>query len=141
MMDCVDYAEVVEDVRSETLARVDAVVAFGVDRRQLVLDPGLGFAKTAAHNWSLLANLERFSDIGLPVLVGASRKSFLGTLLADHSGPRPLNGREDATTALTMFAALHGVWGVRVHSVRPSVDAVRVAAALRGVGSQVHERG
>jgi dihydropteroate synthase len=126
------YDDVVGDVRAELLARVDDAVAAGVDTAQLVLDPGLGFAKTAEHNWALLAHLESFTAIGIPILLGASRKSFLGSLLAEPSGdPRPTAGREDATTALTFFAAMNGAWGVRVHEVRPSVDAALAAAAIR----------
>jgi dihydropteroate synthase len=126
------YDDVVADVRSELLVRVEAATAAGVDPEQLVLDPGLGFAKRAEHNWPLLAHFDAFTDLGLPVLLAASRKSFLGSLLADADGSvRPSAGREDATTALTMFAALHGAWGVRVHQVRPSVDAALTAAALR----------
>jgi dihydropteroate synthase len=126
------YDDVVADVRSELLARVEAATAAGVDSEQLVLDPGLGFAKRAEHNWPLLAHFDAFTGLGLPVLLAASRKSFLGSLLADADGTvRPSAGREDATTALTMFAALHGAWGVRVHQVRPSVDAALTAAALR----------
>jgi dihydropteroate synthase len=126
------YDDVVADVRRELCARVDAAVAAGVDPSRLVLDPGLGFAKTAEHNWALLAALDSLVGIGLPVLVAASRKSFLGRLLADGAGtPRPVDEREDATVALTTYAALHGAWGVRVHRVRPSVDAARVVTALR----------
>jgi len=126
------YQDVVADVRSELLARIDHALACGVDDSQLVLDPGLGFAKNARHNWALLAHLESFTGLGFPVLLGASRKSFLGSLLADRSGvPRATDGRENATTALTMFAALKGAWGVRVHEVRSSVDAALVAAAIR----------
>ena len=128
------YDDVVGEVRSELLARVDAALDCGVDPASLVLDPGLGFAKTAEHNWALLAALESFVALGLPVLVGASRKSFLGSLLADADGqPRGVDERESATVALTAYAVLRGVWGVRVHEVRPSVDAARtVAAALAG---------
>jgi dihydropteroate synthase len=130
MADLAAYGDVVGEVRSELLARVDDAVAAGVDTGQL--DPGLGFAKTAQHNWALLAHLEAFTDIGIPLLLGASRKSFLGSLLADPSGvARSTAGREDATTALTMFAAMNGAWGVRVHEVRASVDAAFVAAAIR----------
>ena len=126
------YDDVVKDVRTELLARVDAAVAAGVDADQLVIDPGLGFAKTGAHNWAILAALDSFVEIGLPVLVGASRKSFLGTLLADDAGtPRSVDDREDATTAITAHCAARGVWGVRVHEVRPSVDAARAVAAIR----------
>lgn len=126
------YRDVVADVRAELLSRVDAALAAGVSADQLIIDPGLGFAKRAEHNWALLAQFEAFTGLGLPVLLAASRKSFLGSLLADDTGrPRPSAGREDATTALTMFAALNGAWGVRVHQVRPSVDAALTAAALR----------
>jgi dihydropteroate synthase len=125
------YDDVVDDVRAELLARVDAAVAAGVEPSRLVLDPGLGFAKTAAHNWALLARLDELVALGLPVLVGASRKSFLGSLLAAPDGqPRPVGQREDATVAVTTYAALHGAWGVRVHDVGRSADAAQVAAAI-----------
>ncbi|MEO6885569.1 MAG: dihydropteroate synthase [Jatrophihabitantaceae bacterium] len=131
MQELAVYGDVVTEVRSELCARVDAAVAVGVDPSALVLDPGLGFAKTAAHNWALLARLDSLVEIGLPVLVASSRKSFLGALLAGPDGAsRPVADREDATTALTTYAALHGVWGVRVHAVRPSVDAALAVAAL-----------
>lgn len=126
------YDDVVEDVRRELLARVDAAVAAGIDPDQLVIDPGLGFAKTAAHDWPLLRHLPTFVGLGLPVLIGASRKSFLGRLLAAPDGtPRPVGEREDATVAITTYAARSGVWGVRVHDVRPNVDAALVVAALQ----------
>ncbi len=126
------YDDVVADVRRELLERVDAAVAAGVDPDRLALDPGLGFAKTAAHNWALLAELEQLVSLGLPILVGASRKSFLGTLLADaQDRPRPVDEREAATVALTAHAALSGAWGVRVHDVGPNVDAARTIGALR----------
>jgi dihydropteroate synthase len=127
------YDDVVRDVRCELRSRVDAAVEAGVDAGNLILDPGLGFAKRAEHNWDLLAHFDSLTTLGLPVLVGASRKSFLGSLLAGPDGAaRPSAGREDATTALTMFAALNGAWGVRVHQVRASVDAALAAAAIRG---------
>jgi dihydropteroate synthase len=130
------YDDVVREVRDELSARVDAAVAAGVPAARLVVDPGLGFAKTAAHNWALLARLEELRALGLPLLVAASRKSFLGSLLADADGkPRPVDDREDATTALTAYCALQGVWGVRVHDVRPSVDA---ALAIRAVQKGQH---
>jgi dihydropteroate synthase len=132
MQELARYADVVKDVRGELLARVDAAVAAGIDESCLVIDPGLGFAKTHAHNWALLGALDTFVETGLPVLVAASRKSFLGSLLAGPDGePRPVGQREDATTALTAYCALHGVWGVRVHEVRPSVDAALAMAAVR----------
>jgi len=126
------YDDVVADVRGELLARVEAAVAAGVDPGQLVLDPGLGFAKTAAHDWALVHSLDRFAELGFPLLIGASRKSFLGRLLAGPDGtPRPVDEREDATTAITAYAALHGIWGVRVHDVGDSVDAALTVAAIQ----------
>lgn len=128
------YDDVVSEVCLELQARVDAAVAAGVAADRLIVDPGLGFAKTAAHNWALLAHLDSFVALGLPVLVGASRKSFLGSLLAGADGtPRAVSDREDATTALTAYAALRGAWGVRVHEVRPSVDAALTVAAIKDV--------
>jgi dihydropteroate synthase len=134
MQQLAKYDDVVADVQRELSARVDDAVAAGVDPSALVLDPGLGFAKTYAHNWALLAALDSFGAFGLPVLVASSRKSFLGALLAAPDGtPRPVDQREDATTALTAYSAMHGVWGVRVHDVRPSVDAALAVAAIRSV--------
>jgi dihydropteroate synthase len=125
------YDDVVADVCVELSARVDAAVNAGVDTGQLVLDPGLGFAKTAEHNWSLLAQLDAVLALGLPVLVGASRKSFLGALLADADGtPRPVDQREAATLATSVLAAEAGVWGIRVHDVRSTVDALAVQEAI-----------
>jgi dihydropteroate synthase len=124
------YGDVVTEVRSELRARVDAAVAAGVEPARLVLDPGLGFAKTAEHNWALLRRLDALVELGFPVLVGASRKRFLGSLLADEQGGlRPTAGRDVATAAVSTLAAHLGAWGVRVHDVVGSLDAVRVAAA------------
>jgi dihydropteroate synthase len=131
MQELARYDDVVADVRAELSARVDAAIAAGIDGSRLVIDPGLGFAKTGAHNWALLGALDALVGIGPPVLVGASRKSFLGRLLAGPDGsPRPVDDREDATTALSAYCAARGVWGVRVHEVRPSVDAARAIAAI-----------
>ncbi|MGH3763330.1 dihydropteroate synthase [Actinophytocola sp.] len=125
------YDDVVTDVRDELSARVDAAVAAGVDPAALVLDPGLGFAKRGEHNWALLRRLDVLREMGFPVLVGASRKRFLGTLLAAKDGtPRPPGGREDATAAITTLVAAAGAWGVRVHDVTRSLDAVAVAVAM-----------
>lgn len=130
------YEDVVAEVFSELGQRVQRALDAGVGADQLVLDPGLGFAKTAAHNWALLAALPRLVSLGYPVLVGASRKSFLGSLLADPAGnPRELTGREPATTAVSALAAAGGAWAVRVHEVGPSADAVRVAAAVHPPGA------
>ncbi len=133
------YRDVVQDVRAELLDRVDAAVSAGVAESSIVLDPGLGFAKTAAHNWALLHALPEITGVagpgwGFPVLVGASRKRFLGALLADSAGLRPPDGREAATTAISALAAAAGAWGVRVHEASASLDAVRVAATMAGHG-------
>ena len=130
------YEDVVAEVRAELRARVDAALAAGVAEECVVIDPGLGFAKHAPHDWALLHELKSFVDMGFPVLVGASRKRFLGRLLAEENGePRPPSGREDATAAVSALAAAAGAWGVRVHSVGASLDAVAVAAAWqRGHG-------
>jgi dihydropteroate synthase len=127
------YGDVVTDVRDELAARVDSAVAAGVEPGRLVLDPGLGFAKTAEHNWALLRRLDVVRGLGFPVLVGASRKRFLGSLLADEQGvQRPTSGRDVATAAVSALAARCGAWGVRVHDVIGSLDAVRVADAWHG---------
>lgn len=123
------YGDVVADVCGELLAAVDAAVAAGVDPSRLILDPGLGFAKTAEHNWSLLGALPRLTALGFPVLIGASRKRFLGSLLADESGDRPARGRDLATAVVSALAARGGAWGVRVHDVRGTLDAIAVATA------------
>lgn len=120
----------VPEVRQELSARVDAALAAGVSTDQLVLDPGLGFAKQAGHNWEILARLDELLTLGLPVLVGASRKSFLGSLLGDTGGVRPVREREAATLATTVLAVQAGAWGVRVHDVRASVDAIAVLRAV-----------
>ncbi|MBW0092926.1 dihydropteroate synthase [Pseudonocardia sp. KRD-184] len=130
MSELASYEDVIGEVRAELVARADAAVLAGVDPGLLVLDPGLGFAKTAAHNWALLRRLDVLVALGFPVLVGASRKRFLGELLADADGaPRPTPGRDGATAAITALAAHAGAWGVRVHDVDASMDAVAVASA------------
>lgn len=124
------YDDVVAEVVAELSDRLEAARAAGLSTAQVVIDPGIGFAKTAAHNWQLLAGLDRLHVIGRPVLLGTSRKAFLGRLLAGPDGTqRPTDDREAATAATSALAASAGVWGVRVHDVRASVDAVRVAAA------------
>jgi dihydropteroate synthase len=129
------YDDVVTDVVTELSARLDDLVAAGVDPRQVLLDPGLGFAKRAHHNWSLLAHLDRLLALGRPVVVGASRKRFLGAVVAGPDGsPAPVDARDEATTATTALAAVAGAWCVRVHEVAGSVDAVRVAVAWRTAG-------
>ncbi|HEY7146164.1 MAG TPA: dihydropteroate synthase [Streptosporangiaceae bacterium] len=137
MQDRAVYADVVAEVRAELRQRVDAMTAAGVDPGLIVLDPGLGFAKLPGHNWTLLASLDQVGRVGgagspFPVLAGASRKSFLGRLLAAGDGtPRPFTGCDDATVAISALAAMSGAWCVRVHSVPGNADAVRVAARWR----------
>src|SRR5580692_6517361 len=127
------YADVVAEVQAELGSRVQALVAAGVDPAQLVLDPGLGFAKLPEHNWKLLASLDRIARLPgypqpFPVLVAASRKGFLGKLLAGPDGqPRSFSRSDDATIAVTALAAAAGAWCVRVHAVPGNADAVRVA--------------
>jgi dihydropteroate synthase len=132
MAELTTYGDVVAEVLRELDARVAAALAAGIARDRLVIDPGLGFAKEADHNWALLQALPQLAELGLPVLLGASRKRFLGSLLADPLGAhRDAAERDDATDAITAIAASMGIWGVRVHDVRGSSDAVRVAAAWR----------
>ena len=148
------YGDVVGEVRDELRRRVDAVVAEGVDPSMIILDPGLGFSKLTEQNWQLLAALPQLAHLGaaeragpFPVLIGASRKRFLGHLLAAADGtPRPFAGSDDATVATTALVAAAGAWCVRVHRVPANADAVRVAAAWRaaepepGPGSRPRKR-
>ena len=125
------YADVVAEVIAELRTQLDEADRAGVATDKLIIDPGFGFAKTGEHNWQLLERLEEFDVLGRAMLVGVSRKAFLGRLLADPDGtPRPAKQRDDATTALTTVLALRGAWGVRVHSVRASRDAIAVAQRL-----------
>ncbi len=127
MQQLATYRDVVAEVRAELAQRVDEALAAGVAAERVIVDPGLGFAKSAEHNWQLSAHLDEIVSLGYPVLFGASRKSYLGRLLAGADGrPRPVDQREAATLATTVLAVEAGVWGVRVHDVRGSVDAIRV---------------
>ncbi len=126
------YTDVVAEVCTELRQRAHAALDAGVDGDRIILDPGLGFAKTAEHNWTLSAHLDAVLALGYPVLFGASRKSYLGALLADDTGvPRPVANRTAATVATTVLAVEAGVWGVRVHDVEANVDAIRVWRATR----------
>ncbi|MDQ6896322.1 MAG: dihydropteroate synthase [Actinomycetota bacterium] len=121
------YGDVVADVAHELTARRAAILSAGVTAERLVLDPGLGFAKYAPHNWALLAHLDALTAIGQPVLVGASRKTFLGRIGAPPgTDPRPPADRDAATAATSVLCALAGVWGVRVHDVAGTRDALAV---------------
>ncbi|GAA2353057.1 dihydropteroate synthase [Catellatospora methionotrophica] len=122
------YRDVVAEVRDELSRRVDEALRAGVAADRLIVDPGLGFAKSPEHNWALTRHLDRIIDLGLPVLFGASRKSYLGLLLDG----RPAPDRDAATTATSVLAAAAGAWGVRVHDVRSTADAL---AVWRATGS------
>jgi dihydropteroate synthase len=125
------YRDVVADVCQALSERVGDLCDRGVGQGQLILDPGLGFAKLAEHNWSLLAHLDALKSLGFPVLVGTSRKAFLGTLgVSEGEAPRPPAERDAATAATTVIAALAGVWAVRVHDVVSSIDALHVVSAV-----------
>ncbi len=118
------YANVVTDVCSELHQQVDKALAAGVARNNIVLDPGIGFGKTFEHNWELLHQLDALQALGFPVLVGVSRKRFLGALLAEEDGsPRPERDRDTASAVIAAQVLRKGAWGVRVHQVRETLDA------------------
>lgn len=120
------YGDVVTEVLAELLEQRDAALEAGIPAERIILDPGLGFAKAWDHNWTLLRHLDRFAADGHRVLVGASRKAFLGELL----GGREPRGRDAATAAVSFWCALHRVWAVRTHDVAAQADAVAVARRL-----------
>ena len=120
------YTDVVQEVRNELSERVASLVDQGVNPEQLILDPGIGFAKNSEHNWELLRNIDRIQLLGFPVLVGVSRKRFLGDLV----GAENPDDREFATLAVTTEMARRGVWAVRTHSVKPQLDAIKVVEEL-----------
>lgn len=124
------YVDVSAEVFSEINVRLVAATAAGVNPEAIIIDPGLGFAKEPDDNWLILNQLAGLVDRGYPVLVGASRKRFLGSLLAGSTGvPRDFAGRDAATDAVSAIAAATGAWGVRVHNVKSAVDAVLVGQA------------
>ncbi len=130
------YDDVVSEVCAELLTRVEAMTAAGVDPGQIILDPGLGFSKTAGHNWQLLARLDEVAGLGYPVLLGASRKRFLGRIDRAADGTEAPPGDRDAATAATsLLAAQAGAWCVRVHDVLPTLAALRVEAATRAAAA------
>lgn len=114
------YKDVVREVKDELQDRIDSLISAGADPDQLIIDPGIGFAKLTEHNWDLLRNIDRLSLLGFPILVGASRKRFLGEL----TGSDNPDDRESASIAVTAMMAKAGVWGVRTHSVKPHKDAI-----------------
>jgi len=112
------YGDVVSDVISELNQRIEAALDAGIQKDKLIIDPGLGFAKDAEHNWAIIDSIERFVALGYPVLVGGSRKRFLGGETPDE--------REQATIELTKRLGTTGVWAVRVHSVKPHKEVLSV---------------
>ncbi|MER7932269.1 MULTISPECIES: dihydropteroate synthase [unclassified Streptomyces] len=136
------YDDVVAEVIDELRARVDAVLAGGISPDRVVVDPGLGFSKDSEHDLSLLAHLGKLHALGHPVLVAASRKRFLGRVLAGPEGaPPPARERDAATAAVSALAAHAGAWAVRVHEVRATADAVRVARAIEGARTEADTPG
>ena len=132
MQELARYHDVIKEIREELRGQAEAALAAGVDSSKIILDPGLGFAKRPEHNWRLSAHLDEIVALGFPVLVGASRKSYLGTLLAAPDGTaRPIPGREAATIATSLLAVQAGAWGVRVHDVLGTLDALKVLRATR----------
>jgi dihydropteroate synthase len=133
MQDHTSYADVVGEVVAELRTQRDAALAAGIEPGRIALDPGIGFSKTGEQNWQVLAGLEQLLELGHPVLVATSRKRFLGELLAADGELRPPRERDAATAATAALSAAAGAWCVRVHDVRGTADAVRVAARWCGV--------
>jgi dihydropteroate synthase len=121
-----EYADVVREVRDELATRVDALIAAGVAADRVILDPGLGFAKRGEHNWQLLARLDELQALGLPVLVGASRKRFIGALLPADAR---IDDRDLPTAVISALSAQAGAWAVRVHDVVATRRALDVLGA------------
>ncbi|OAV60606.1 dihydropteroate synthase [Enteractinococcus helveticum] len=129
------YEDLVGEVVAETQQIINAFLAAGVTKEQLIVDPGLGFSKAGDQNWQLLNNLDEFQGLGYPVLIGASRKRFIGSMLATNADkPVEPRQRDHATAAITTQVAEAGVWGVRVHSVIPNLDAVKTVATRQAAG-------
>lgn len=129
MQQLANYGDVVADVRSELKARLAEMIVSGIDPARVILDPGLGFAKTADHNWQLLGHLDKIVSLGHPVLIGASRKRFLEPFAPEGSAPA---ARDEASAVVAALAARAGVWGVRVHDVVGTKAALAVADAWKG---------
>ena len=132
------YVDLAAEVAAELKLRIEAAVSAGVSRNKIILDPGLGFAKDMAQNWELVARLDELDKLGLPVLVGASRKRFIAGALdagleeADAESGQISNGRRDlATAVLTALLLQRKLWGVRVHNVVATNDAIAIVEALR----------
>jgi dihydropteroate synthase len=132
-----EYQDIARDVATELAARVEVAIAAGVKREKIVIDPGLGFAKDMQQNWKLVARLDELEKLGLPILVGASRKRFIaGTLEPDEAGEVSNSRRDLATAVLTALLLQRKLWGIRVHNVLATTDAIDVVEALRNAESQ-----
>jgi dihydropteroate synthase len=127
MQDQAIYKDAVKEVKEELDERVSSLLKAGVSNEQIILDPGIGFAKESEHNWQILQNIERIQLLGYPLLVGASRKRFLGELI----NAKDPSEREAATIALTTELARLKVWGVRTHAVKAHQDAISVIERMR----------
>ena len=125
-----EYKDVAGEVVAELAGVRDKLYAAGVAPEQIIVDPGLGFAKNDAQNWELLQHLDQLESLGHRILVAASRKRFLGTLLTVAGKSAAPEERDAATAAITAISAFRGAWAVRVHDVGPSLDAVKVAARM-----------
>lgn len=126
------YDDVAAEVAAELKLRVDAALATGIKKAQIVIDPGLGFAKDMQQNWKLVARLDKLEELGYPILVGASRKRFIAGVIEPDEPAEVSNERRDlATAVLTALLLQRKIWGVRVHNVLATTDAIRVVAALR----------
>ncbi len=126
MQDLAHYKDVVREVREELENRVEELLKAGINPERIILDPGIGFAKNSEHNWELLRSIDRLQLLGYPILIGASRKRFLGEL-TNSSNP---DDREAASIAVTAMMAQHKVWGVRTHSVKSHKDAIALVNEL-----------
>lgn len=126
MQEHATYKDVVREVKEELEERINSAIEAGVNPEQIIIDPGIGFSKLAEHNWELLRNIDRLALLGYPILIGASRKRFLGEL----TGTDNPDDREAASIAITSMVAKQNVWGVRTHSVKPHRDAIATVNAL-----------
>ncbi|CAN5576300.1 dihydropteroate synthase [soil metagenome] len=124
------YEDVVKEVAAYLKERAEAALDHGIPREKIWIDPGIGFGKTAAHNIALLQAIPTFVALGFPVLVGASRKGFLGRILGDEKGPAPMEDREEATLAAHALAQLGGARLIRTHNVPMGVRFAKTLAAL-----------
>ena len=127
MQDNPTYTDVVIEVKDYLRQRKQDAIAAGIPTEQIIFDPGFGFGKKLEHNRLLLQNLNEFSDLGNPILVGLSRKSCFGELTG-----RPASGRLAATLASTVIAITKGAWIIRVHDVKENLDAIKLACAVKG---------